>query len=492
MRLRKKLTVLTVSFISLNGFSQNIVDAVRYSNIQTEGTARYEAMAGSFGALGADLSSNQVNPAGYGRYSTSLAQFTLHYNSTNAKGSFQENNLETRKGNFKLPNIGIVFTNDLSNNNRGFLYQQFGFGYNRMANFTMEKRYQGRLGSSLLDDFAAGGAGLDIKSLPPFTTLLAYNTYAIDPLDPNNPQNGYVANLLPNDTTFHSRTINTKGGMGDYSFNYSINYLNKLYFGANLSIRTINYNEDYTHSERSSNPSSLVDSFDYKYQLQTKGNGFNLKLGAIYLPNQFLRLGLAFHTKTYYNLKDKWTADMVTYLNTGEAYGMPEASLPIGDYKYRLRTPAKYVASVGVVLWQYGSINFDAELVNYRGNQLKSTRDFAYDPDPNDYRPQNDEIKEKLQPVVNLKLGGEAVIAKNFFIRAGIAHYPKPYKKEFTDAYQATTVYSAGVGFRMQRFNIDLTYKLQNNNEDYIAYQGSTAHFKNSASYFIGSFSFRF
>ncbi len=487
----KRITAISIILISFQVSSQNIIDAVRYSNITSQGSARFESMAGAFGAVGADISSNQVNPAGYGRFSSSIVTLTGQYNIVNSKGKFQENNLETKKGNFKLPSLGVVFVKDNSRNNKGFLYSQFGFTYNRLENFTTVKRYQGKIYKSLLDEFASYGSGLEPNYLPPFTTMLAWNTWAID--SSNAGEINYHPNLTLTDTMFQKRTITTKGGIGDFSFNYSFNYLNKLYFGANIGIRSINYTDSYDHNEIN-DPNSIaeVDSFNYSYTLKTKGTGLNLKLGIIYLPTDYLRLGLAFHSKTYYNLTDDWTADMTTYRNDG-VFSIPEDYVPIGKYKYRLRTPGKLIASAGVIIRKMIAINFDMELVNYRGNQLKSTRDFAYDPEPTDYQAQNDEIKEMLRPVVNLRIGGELAIATNYFVRLGFAHYPQPYKKAYSGSYQATSVYSAGVGVRIKsKFNIDIAYKLQNNNFDYIAYEGSTAHFKQSSSYFVGTLSLRF
>lgn len=485
----KLIILFSICFSTFFLSAQNVIDAVRYSNVTMQGSARFEAMAGSFGALGADVSSNLVNPAGYGRFSSSVISISGQYNRVNAKGKFQENNLETKSGNFKLPSIGVIFTKDNSLKNKGFLYSQFGLSYNRIENFSLTKQYQGKLFKSLLDDFASQGNGIVPNDLPPFTTMLAWNTNAIDP----DGAGGYVANLAPTDTMLQKRTITTTGGIGNYSFNYSFNYMNKLYFGANLGLQTISYLDKYTHNEINSSTSiAAIDSFNYIYSLQTKGQGFNLKLGGIYLPNEFIRLGFAFHSKTYYNLTDSWTANMTTYRNDS-VFTIPDSYIPVGKYKYRLQTPGKWIASIGFVSKRIGAINADFEFVNYPGNKLKSTKSFSYDPEPNNYSYQNDEIKNLLRPVVNIRLGGEIVIATNYFIRLGFAHYPQPYKKAYSGSYQATSVYSAGLGIRIKkRFNFDLTYKLQNNNFDYIAYEGSTAHFKQSSSFFIGTFSFHF
>lgn len=485
---RKVAIATSICFFSFGLLSQNLIDAVRYSNTNLQGTARFEAMAGSYGALGADLSANQINPAGYGQYSSSVIGVTGNYDVANTIGNYDGNSREVKKGNFKTPNISAVFTGDISKNNRGFLYHQFGLSYNRLANFTLNKSYYGRNAISLLDDFASSGQGLDPDYLPPFTTLLAWNTYAIDP----DGQGGYVANLLPTDVMNQRRDIETKGGMGDFSFNYSMNYLNKLFLGANVALRSINYKENYTHSEQTDPTSlALIDSFNYSYGLQTKGTGFNFKIGAIYVPVRFLRLGLAFHTRTYYSLTDQWTANMTTYRQDG-VFTIPEAYIPYGKYKYRYQSPGKLIASVGFIILDRASFNVDAELVNYKGNKFRSTKDFSYDPEPNDYANQNAEIKENLRTVVNLRIGGEVVFARKFFVRAGFGYYPQPYKQLVSDSRQNGFVYSAGLGVKLNRFNIDLAYKRQNANYDYISYPGSTTRFQEKNNYVVASFSFRF
>ena len=57
--------------------SQNVFDALRYSNDQIEGSARFSAMSGAFGALGGELSAISINPAGSAIFSKGVASFTL-------------------------------------------------------------------------------------------------------------------------------------------------------------------------------------------------------------------------------------------------------------------------------------------------------------------------------------------------------------------------------------------------------------------------------
>jgi hypothetical protein len=55
--------------------AQDLADALRYSNLTIQGTARAGAMGNAFGALGGDFTSASINPAGIGVYRTS--EFTI-------------------------------------------------------------------------------------------------------------------------------------------------------------------------------------------------------------------------------------------------------------------------------------------------------------------------------------------------------------------------------------------------------------------------------
>ena len=64
--------------------SQNIFDALRYSNDKVEGSARFSAMSGAFGALGGELSAVSINPAGSAIFSKGIASFTVsNYKTSN-------------------------------------------------------------------------------------------------------------------------------------------------------------------------------------------------------------------------------------------------------------------------------------------------------------------------------------------------------------------------------------------------------------------------
>ena len=67
-----------ISIIIVN--AQNESDALRYSTQNLTGTARYSAMGGAFGSLGAEFSALSSNPAGIGMYQVGELTFTPSFN----------------------------------------------------------------------------------------------------------------------------------------------------------------------------------------------------------------------------------------------------------------------------------------------------------------------------------------------------------------------------------------------------------------------------
>lgn len=469
-------------------FSQDVIDLVRYSNLQLQGSARFEAMGGSFGALGSDISSSLINPAGYGRYSSSQFGIGFNYNNIRNTSDFQNQSTLSKKNVFKPSNVGFVIANDVSHKNKGFLYNQIGFSYNRVDNFTNRIEYNGRMLNSLLDVFAGSAYLYATNELPPFTSQLAYTTNAIYA----NIDGSYSPRLSQTDTMNHTRIISTKGGVSEYTFSYSTNYLNRLYFGINWGIRAARYTEDYTHKESQyGGPITSIDSFEYIYHLETRGNGNNFKIGIIYLPVQQLRLGLSLHTPTYYSLKDAWSADM-NMIRNDTLYGIVSGKTPTGDYKYRLRTPAKVIGSLAYVFGTRGSINIDVEYIDYSKANLKSTNDPVYAPEPNEYRYQNEEASQILKPVLNIRVGGEMVIQTQYYVRAGFAYYPQPYESNVSAGTKAGTTISFGGGIKLGSNSIDLAYKIQSKNFNYYAFDVSKTSINSNTNGLILSYSVNF
>lgn len=80
----KKLSLLFIGILSMsNVMAQDISDALRYSSDEIQGTARFRAMSGAFGALGGDMSAVSLNPAGAAVFTRSHASASVSILSIN-------------------------------------------------------------------------------------------------------------------------------------------------------------------------------------------------------------------------------------------------------------------------------------------------------------------------------------------------------------------------------------------------------------------------
>jgi len=483
--------IILALFITLACYcsAQNDSDLFRYSKTTYYGTARFEAMGGSFGALGADLSSSQINPAGYGRYSSSTFGASFFGGSTVNDCTFQGTETRSSKGQGGLSNIGVVLTEDISENSKGFLYYQLGIGYNQIEKFKNTFKYEGQQFESVLDNFVSQAQGYlpeELNDYFAFSTDLAYNTHSINY---DNVSQSYYS-LLNSGDMYHTRTVESKGGIGEYYLSLSTNYLNKLYIGANFAIRSIRYDESYLHSESLTDTSNTpLRSFDYEYQFTTKGNGVNLKLGGIYLVNEALRFGLAFHTSTFSELTDNYTANMISYFKDSVA-SIPEYDVPTGNYKYKLRNPGKVVGSIAYVFGTKGCLNIDVEYLNYKRARFKSTSDPAYTPYTYDY--ENEIAKEVFQDAFNLRVGGEFVIVPGFFIRGGFGYYGNAYKSDEQVEINPDIILSGGIGIKTKVITIDISYRNRTNTRNYYAFSQSVSKLKTNISNVVLSCSVNF
>lgn len=452
-------SVFTGAFFA---FGQNEVDAYRLSNTYVQGSARFDAMGGSFGALGAESGCIGINPAGFGRASVSSFSFGLNGTSVKTTSHFRGNGEATSNGTsvmdafkVRVPNVAGTIVSDVSSSNSGLIYTQISLGINRVANFNNSFNYHGDQFESLLDVFASSANGVDPSNLHdylPYTSSLAYQTYTID--DYSN--NVYLPRLNDGDVT-HNRTVFNKGGINEYYLAISANYLDKVYFGGSISYNTLNFSESYVHKETLTDTSNVsLRSFVYQFDYKTKGGGLNAKVGAIFLPTDYLRLGIAIHTPTFYQLTDQYSANMEALHNDGIRKVDPSL-LPSDRYKYRIWTPAKFVGSLGLVFQDNGCINVDLEYVNYGWARLKSTTDGAYA--STDYTPMNNIIKAQMVDALNIRIGGEWAINNTFFIRGGYGYYPKgdTLARSYGKNYNQTI--SGGFGFRVNRVYLDLSVR---------------------------------
>lgn len=469
-----KYTLLLCNFsLTTMLFGQNEEDVYRYSQLQFGGSARSQGVAGAFGAVGADFSVLSTNPAGMGRYRESDFSFSPTLNFSSNQTTFRGNITLDNKQNFNFNNIGIVGVSKASAESPSMWRAvQFGFGYNKLANFNNRYTIEGVSNNSLSKVLAVNGFfidELDLNKQQPFGAGPAYSAWLIDPYDASG-KTIYTTQMYV-DSVFHSHRVTSKGGIGEWAFALSGNYNEKLYVGGSLGFQKINYQRETNHSEASLIDTTSLSSFTYTEKLKTTGNGVNLKLGVIFLPIKSIRIGLAYHTGTnYYNMVNNYNTIVETNFNTitleRNQYNY-KASSPLGVFRYKMKTPNRLLGSLAIVVKKKGLISIDYEHLDYRKGLLKK---HPYSNDNYTFTSENEKVKTSFKQAGNLRIGAEYRLTNLVMLRGGVARLQNGYIPELLTQTKPTMMYSFGFGYRSKYFYFDAAYTLTQTQQDYYMY----------------------
>jgi hypothetical protein len=449
------LIVFLAGVISVN--AQNEVDALRYSRLSVVGTARSSGIGGAFGALGADFSSLSVNPAGIALFRSSEFSITPSIYMADTKSNyFGEQNTDS-KSNFNLGNVGYVsVTKGGARENSALRNIVFGIGLNRTNNFNARAVIQGfNPSSSLLTSYVDQANGLTPSQLDNFGNGLAYDADLIYTDTTNNTI--YFADM-PNGGVTQRKIIETTGSMNEMVLSLGANLLDKFYIGATLGVPYVRYFEHSIYSETDNeNRNSFFNSFQRTESLSTTGSGINFKLGVIYKPADFIRIGAAIHSPTYYaRMTDKWNSTMVSHFDNGNSFS---SSSPYGEFGYSLTTPLRAIGSIALIFGKYGLLSADYEYVDYPGARLNS--------DSYDFMNENNAISNKYKGTGNIRLGTEWKYGQ-FSFRGGYGIEGDPYKSGINNS--TANSFSLGLGLREQKFYMDLGFVHTTHSENYYLY----------------------
>jgi long-subunit fatty acid transport protein len=463
--MKKLLAGILILVQAGTAIAQDFEDAHRFSDMKLEGSARFTGMGGAFGAIGADLTSIHINPAGMARYTKNDFGITLGNNSWRTDATFKGTGTSDVRNNFAMPSLGLVFTGPTDEKSPSLWKSaQFGVTFNRTNNFNQNTYINGIHENSLSYYFAGQAAGThpdDLGIYHPFGAYLAYQTYVIDPTDSLG--TSYTSQAVYGDGFEHQKTINRRGSMYETAISFSGNYDDKFYLGASLVFPGLRFEEMAAHREIMQDENLSLKEFTYFENLTIRGSGFGARIGAILLPTEFLRLGLSYQTPFTYNMRDNWSASMKSEFDT-VAWTME--SLP-GTYNYRLRTPGRVTASAALVLNRRGMISVDYEFSDYsRAKFLRNNLDLnAYN-----FNQENQNITRFLRPVNNLRIGGELRVTQELYLRGGFGLTTPGFSEDIVERYTPRYTYSGGIGYRNKDFYADLGYSLMQWFDDYYMY----------------------
>lgn len=472
--MKKYHIIFVIVLLSVTSYGQYADDALRFSQVFYQGTARSMAVGGAFGALGADFSTASTNPAGLGVFRKSEFIFTPEVFHRNLTSVYNNSFAESSRTIFDLSNIGYVVVKPL-NNSDGWQYFQFSIGMNRLNNFNSSVLMEGaNISNSKLDVYAALADGKNPDVLDDFELYPAWQCYLINPDEDN-----YYYTPVPFGGVWQKQHTTTRGSINEWLGSVSGNYNDVLYIGATLGLPYLRYYRETVYSEYDvADTIPFFDNWSSTENLTTTGWGINLKLGAIVKPVNWLRLGAAFHTPTYYwSMNDTWFTNTNSYLQLYEndstddlVWTNSSYESALGRFEYRLSTPLRAIGSASILIGKFGFISGEYEYANYSAAKFSSIDAGFGDVNQN--------IKQSFAATHNFRAGTEWRFL-NFSVRGGYALYGSPYADNINDGKRE--MYSGGFGYRTRDYVIDIAYVYSVLNENYYMYSSNIPQYNPNA-----------
>ncbi|UQD57441.1 OmpP1/FadL family transporter [Flavobacterium sp. K5-23] len=463
--MKKHIYLLLVAFAFSGVQGQEIKDAVRYSQDNLNGTARFRAMSGAFGALGGDLSSLNVNPAGSAVFSNNQIGVTIsNYDTKNNSNYFGTKTTETNNS-LDLNQAGGVFVFKNQNSTSDWKKFSIAVNYENTNNFDNSFYSEGINPTNSIGKYFlsyANGVPLDKLENSSYSNLpngaqqayIGYQGYIINPVS-NSPTNTqYTSNIPGGGNYFHENSIISNGYNGKLSFNGATSYKDKLYIGLNLNSHFTDLRQSSSFYEDNSAPLTseyTVSKLRFDNDLYTYGTGFSFQLGAIAKVSNEVRLGIAYESSTWYTLNDEFSQKLVAVSSKTNADDTNDVVDPqiINVYApYKLQTPSKVTGSFAYIFGKKGLISLDYAIKDYSNTKFKPENDIYF-------KGLNNSMSTILDNTSELRIGGEYKIEK-LSLRAGYRFEQSPYKNGTTVG--DLTGYSGGLGYNFGSTKLDLSY----------------------------------
>jgi hypothetical protein len=467
----KKILFLIITGLTVSvSYSQDVSDALRYSQDNITGTARFRALSGAFGAVGGDLSATTVNPAGSAIFNNNQVGITLsNQNINNGSEYFNNGETQDKDNSFILNQAGGVFVfKDRNPNNKGWNKIAIGASYENTNNFNNNTFSAGRNpNNSIANYFLTYANGIELGNITniPYRdqfydeqqAYFGYYGFVINPVSNTDSNTQYTSNvpaLQPGQSYYQENNVYERGYNSKVSFNIATSYNDRIYLGANLNVHVTDYRRSSSFYEFNNTPltsTPTISAATFNNELYTYGNGFSFQLGAIAKVTEEFRLGLAYESNTWYELYDEVSQSLYT---TTQAAGGPLNYADINPniinvYEpYTLQTPGKFTFSGAYIFGKSGLISVDYSIKDYSNAKFKPTSDLGF-------RDVNSDIGDQLTTNGELRVGAEFKI-KQLSLRGGYRFEGSPYKN-------GTTVgdlnsFSAGLGYNFGATKLDLAY----------------------------------
>lgn len=455
--------------------AQTVSDALMFGQNNYYGTARTLGMGNAVTAVGGDLGTIAINPAGGAVSSFSQFSFTTGWLTASGVSSYASSyDPATQTADFKgafednkhrviVPNIGMNLYFE-TGERYGVKGWNFGFILNRSQTYTQMMSATGLEGhTSMTGALAAGADGMPGNILgndSKFDTNYAWNSicaYDGGLINYNSDAGTYYGSaetVTKNGDNYEYEVrgwLNQKlgtttiGSKNELIMNYGVNIDDRIFLGLSMNCPIISYKfseyyredvQDYSDfpvtpeyfvpsrgQYEKGDPTHYLGS-TYKYSIVSDISGINLQLGAIWLPTDGLRLGAAFQTPTGYTIKERWCVD--TDAQFVDSAQNASSSSPMAESTYQYRAP--YCANFGVAytIGRVGLVSIDYELTDF--SVMKFSQSYE------------DEIYSHSDPfyAVNrlnklfcgvshaVRAGAEFRVHPNISVRAGLNYVTSP------------------------------------------------------------------
>lgn len=458
--------------------AQDISDALRYSNGEIQGTARFRALSGAFNSLGGDISAISLNPAGSAVFTNSYASVSLSsYNNDNETSFFNGRNTASNSD-ISLQQGGAVFVFKNYKEDSNWKKVTLGIAYDNTKNYNDDWFSSGTNTTSIDRYFLNNAQGLrldEISALPGENTsdayagigsafgyvnqqaYLGYDSFILEPATFDDDNTVYTSNIAAGNFNQEYNYAAT-GYNGKIAFNVGAQYTDNLYLGLNLNSHFLNYERTTFLFEENSNAGSTVTQVGFENNLSTIGRGFSFQLGGIYKISN-LRLGFTYDSPTWLSIEEETSQYLETIRTEGGSNVLQVVDPQIINVfpRYRLQAPGKVTASFAYTFGQQGLISFDYSRKDYSNTKFKPTSDRFF-------ASQNAVISNSLRAAATYRVGGEYKI-KDFSLRGGYRFEESPYKNGTTIG--DLTGYSLGLGYNFGNTRLDLTYDQAQRSSEY-------------------------
>ena len=420
---------LTITFSS---YSQSLGYqdlGILFSQNDEIGSARFTGMSGAFGALGGDISSININPAGIAIFNNSAFSGTFNSRNSAITANYYENSTTNKDQFLNLSHAGgvLVFDNHLNNE---WDKVAFGFNYRITKDFSE-------------DIFARGNSGVA--------------TFTNFPLDNNDPVLEYN---IAEEQVF---STNYNGEISEINAAISAVYQRRMHVGLSFNFYELNFSQKSQLTEFNTDGNGNNLDANLYQENYTNGVGASFNLGFIYKARANFRFGMAYQSPTWFseiiettNITDNegYFGDTeITVSNENTIYDNTTGGFfPSQEVLYRLKTPSKLTASAAFIFGKNGLLSLDYMVRNYQNMKL-SNDNFAQE---------NQFFQNQLRNTHSYNIGSEWRFNK-FSLRGGYKFEQNPSKS--ADEFENLKGHSLGAGYHFGSFN-------SNQNSAYNFYSG--------------------